>query len=125
MARGSLTSPNSPLPVSPVGLHTINEIQSCVLADPPLMTLYEEFLQADQRATNISSAQDVVIISGDSSLQPANSFASVSGGGISNTSMPSDHQTARPSDHQTARASTNEPARARDHNELASARDIV
>ncbi|KAM7269940.1 hypothetical protein ACFE04_029154 [Oxalis oulophora] len=153
MARGSPTSPNSPLPVSSAGLHTMyqttrfelhsyrvdtnrllvrlinafgrNEIQSCVLADPPLMTLYEEFLQADQRATNINSAQDVVIISGDSSLQPANSFGSVSGGGISDASRPSDHQTPRPSDHQTARASINEPAKASDHNELASTGDIV
>ncbi|KAM7266124.1 hypothetical protein ACFE04_019508 [Oxalis oulophora] len=153
MHRGSPTSPNSPLPVSPAGLHTMyqttrselqsyrvetnrlfvrlinafgrNEIQSCVLADPPLMTLYEGFLHADQRAANISSAQDVVIISGDSSQQPANSFGSVSGGGISDASRPSHHQTAGPSDQLTARANTTEPARASDHNELASAGDIV
>ncbi|KAM7262067.1 hypothetical protein ACFE04_021144 [Oxalis oulophora] len=108
--RGSPSSPNTPLPVSPAGFQTMfhttrlelrdvkmessrllvrlinrfgqRQIESCVLADPPLMSLYDLFVQAEQRATNIISAQDVVVISGDSFHQPSNSLASVSGGGV-------------------------------------------
>ncbi|KAM7265768.1 hypothetical protein ACFE04_003451 [Oxalis oulophora] len=143
MARGNPTSSNSPLPVSPQGLHTmyqstrtehtsfkadmnrllvrlINafgriEIQSCVLADPPLMNIHEIFLQAEQRVANIRSPQDMVIISEDSSLQPANSFGSVSGGSISDGAWLSDHQPGRTSDNEPARATDNEPARALDN----------
>ncbi|KAM7251239.1 hypothetical protein ACFE04_023122 [Oxalis oulophora] len=110
MTRGSPTSPNTPLPVSPAGLQTMfhstrlelrdvkmeasrllvrlinqfgrSQIETCVLADPPLMSLYDLFLQAEQRATNIISAQNVVVISGDSFEQPSNSLVSVSGGGV-------------------------------------------
>ncbi|KAM7264152.1 hypothetical protein ACFE04_001835 [Oxalis oulophora] len=110
MARGSPSSPNTPLPVSPAGLQTMfqttrselrdvkldasrllvrlinqfgrSQIESCVLADPPLMSLYELFVQAEQRATNIISAQNIVVISRDSFHQPSNSLASVSGAGV-------------------------------------------
>ncbi|KAM7264398.1 hypothetical protein ACFE04_002081 [Oxalis oulophora] len=108
MARGSPTSPNSPLSVSPQGFHTMYQ-------NPPLMNIHEIFLQAAQRAANIKSAQDVVIISGDSSLQPANSFGSFSGGSISDGAWLSDHQPGRTSDNEFARATNNEPARALDN----------
>ncbi|KAM7278407.1 hypothetical protein ACFE04_005541 [Oxalis oulophora] len=110
MTRGSPSSPNTPLLVSPAGLQTMfhttrlelrdvkmdasrllvklinkfgrSQIESCVLADPPLMTLYDLFVQAEQRATNIILAQNVVVISRDSFHEPSNSIASVSGGGV-------------------------------------------
>ncbi|KAM7260601.1 hypothetical protein ACFE04_011274 [Oxalis oulophora] len=59
-----------------------SQVESYVLADPLLMSLYELFVQAEQRATNIISAQNVVVISGDSFHQPSNSLASVSGAGV-------------------------------------------
>ncbi|KAM7272398.1 hypothetical protein ACFE04_027061 [Oxalis oulophora] len=108
MTRGSPSPHNPPLPVSPAGLQTMfhstwsdlrdvkleagrllvrlinrfgrSEIESCVLGDPSLMNLYDLFVQAEQRSTNIISAQNVLVISGDS-FQPSNSVASFSGGG--------------------------------------------
>ncbi|KAM7250330.1 hypothetical protein ACFE04_022213 [Oxalis oulophora] len=108
MTHGSPSAPNTPLPVSPAGLQTMfhstwselrdvkletsrllvrlinrfgrTEIESCVLGDLPLMNLYDLFVQAEQRSTNIISAQNIVVISGDS-FQPSNSVASFSGGG--------------------------------------------
>ncbi|KAM7261919.1 hypothetical protein ACFE04_020996 [Oxalis oulophora] len=104
MARGSLSFPNSPLPVSPTGYHTMYQSPRSELNS---LKVDARRLLADQRAANITSSQDVVVISGDSSLQPAYSLGSVSGGCIGEPFKASDHQTARTNDNKAVRTSDN------------------